>query len=52
MEKDTALVPIPALIIALIIILVGWFFLFPQVCRFAPVLLPGGGFDWCWFAPR
>jgi hypothetical protein len=49
MEKETAVAPLPALIIALILILFGWLFILPQVCRFAPVQLPGSGFDWCWF---
>jgi len=52
MEKDAAVAAIPALIMVLIVFLIGWFFLFPQVCRFGPVQLPGGAFDWCWIAGR
>jgi len=40
---------IHALIIAIIILVIGRFFLFPAVCRVFPLQLPGGGFDLCFF---
>jgi hypothetical protein len=49
MERDAALVGIHALIIAIVIMIIGWFFLFPAVCRTFPLQLPGGGFDYCFF---
>ena len=49
MEKDAALVGIPALVIAIIVLVIGWFFLFPAVCRIFPLQVPGTGFDFCIF---
>lgn len=49
MKKDAAQGGLLALIIAIIILIIGWFFLFPAVCRAFPLQLPGGGFDFCFF---
>jgi hypothetical protein len=49
MEHDAALVPVLALVVAIIALIVGWFFLFPAVCQSFPLILPGPGFDFCIF---
>jgi len=49
MEKDAAQVPLPALIVVLILLIIGWFFLFPAVCRSYPIRVPGLDIDFCIF---
>jgi hypothetical protein len=49
MEKDTAQGGIPAIIIAIILLIIGWFFLFPAVCKSIPLRPPGWDFDFCFF---
>jgi hypothetical protein len=49
MVRDTAQAGIHALIIAIVIVIIGWFFLFPAVCRIFPLQLPGQDFDYCFF---
>jgi hypothetical protein len=49
MERDAAQAGIHVLIIAIIILVIGWFFLFPAVCRTFPLQLPGQDFDYCFF---
>jgi hypothetical protein len=49
MEKDAALAGIYGLIIAIILLILGRFFLFPAVCQSFPLVLPGQGFDYCFF---
>ena len=44
MDKDAAPRGLPVLVIALIVLGIGWFFLFPGVCRTFPLQVPGGGF--------
>ena len=49
MERDAAQAGLHALIIAIVILLIGRFLLFPALCRVIPLQLPGGGFDYCLF---
>lgn len=49
MEPDAAQLYLPALVMAIIILIIGWFFLFPAVCRTFPLQVPGTGFDFCIF---
>lgn len=49
MENDAAQPFLPALVIAILVLLIGWFFVFPEVCRFSPLTVPGLDFDVCIF---
>jgi hypothetical protein len=49
MGKDAAQVVIHAIIIAIIILIISRFLLFPEVCRVFPLQLPGRDFDFCLF---
>jgi len=49
MEKDAAQIGIPAIIIAIILLVIAWFFLVPEVCRSIPLQPPGPAFDFCFF---
>ena len=49
MDTEAAQAGIYALILAIIILVIGRFLLFPEVCRIFPLQLPGGGFDFCFF---
>ncbi len=49
MERDAALAWLPALVIAIILIIISRFLLFPAVCQSFPLQLPGGSFDYCFF---
>jgi hypothetical protein len=49
MERDASLIGIHAIIIAIIVMVIGRFLIFPAVCNYIPLQLPGGGFDYCFF---
>lgn len=49
MERDAARAFLPALLNAIVLLVMGWFFLFPAVCRSFPLQVPGTGFDICIF---
>lgn len=49
MEQNRAQVPLPALIMVIVLLVIGWFFLFPAVCRSYPLIVPGIDFDFCIF---
>ena len=49
METDTAQAWIVALVVAIIVLIVGRFLLFPAVCQSYPLQLPGQNFDYCIF---
>jgi len=49
MEPDAAQAGLHALVFAIIVLVIGWFFLFPAVCRTVPLQVPGTGFDLCMF---
>ncbi len=49
MERDAAQAGTAAIILAIIILVIGWFFLFPEVCRIVPLQVPGLDFDFCVF---
>ncbi len=49
MERDAAQAGIYAIIIAIIILVISWFFLLPAVCRSIPLQIPGQEFDYCFF---
>ncbi|OPX63455.1 hypothetical protein [Methanoregula sp. PtaB.Bin085] len=49
MENDAAQPFLPALVIAIIVLIIGWFFIFPVVCRSFPIRVPGLGIDFCIF---
>jgi len=49
MEPDAAQMYLPALVMAIILLVIGWFFLFPAVCRTFPLQVPGTGIDFCIF---
>jgi hypothetical protein len=49
MDKEAAQAGIYAIILAIIILIIGRFFLFPAVCKNFPLQLPGGDFDFCFF---
>jgi hypothetical protein len=49
MDRDTALTGIASVVIAIILLIIGRFFLFPAVCKSIPLQLPGYDFDFCLF---
>ena len=49
MEKDAAQAGIYAILIAIIILIISRFLLFPAVCQSFPLQLPGQDFDFCFF---
>jgi hypothetical protein len=49
MERDAAQAGLPALVIAIIVLVIGWFILFPAMCRIFPLQVPGMDFDFCIF---
>lgn len=49
MEREIALAWLPALVIAIIVVIIGRFLLFPAVCQSIPLQIPGQQFDYCFF---
>jgi hypothetical protein len=49
MDTDQAQAGAYAIIIAIILLIIGRFFLFPAVCQSFPLQLPGQDFDYCFF---
>jgi hypothetical protein len=49
MDRDIAQAGLPALVAAIIVLVIGWFFLFPAVCQNFPLQVPGTGIDFCLF---
>jgi hypothetical protein len=49
MERDAAQAGIYAIIIAIIILVITRFLLFPMVCQSFPLQIPGQEFDYCFF---
>jgi hypothetical protein len=45
--NDAAQAEIPVIIPAILILIIGWFFLFPAICRNIPLNLPGSDLDFC-----
>ena len=49
MEWDSAQTGIYAIILAIIILIISRFFLFPVICQSIPLQIPGQDFDYCFF---